>query len=92
MNTFYAILVILLLTDETISSIFIIVEQSFNAHPLVPASADATELDAVNPNYCPLRRTGSSQPWLAICDLDHQKLYAWTHVYSAAIWRRWLKA
>ena len=58
-HVFYAVLGNRLLTDEILTTTFCLVEQSPNARPLVPASTDATDLDAVTPNYFLLSTTGS---------------------------------
>ena len=90
-QTFYAILGNRRLTDEIFSTTFCIVEQSLNARPLVPSSADVTKLDVLTPNHFLLGIAGSSLPLLANCDFDHRKRYPRAHVYSDAIWSRWLK-
>ena len=66
-------------------------EQSLNARPLVPASADATDLDSLTPNHFLFETAGSSLPPLSNCDFDHRKRYARAQAYSDAIWNRWLK-
>ena len=70
---------------------YFIVEQSLNSRPLVPASADATEIDALSPNHFLLGITGSSLPSLTNCDFDHRKRFARAHAYSDAICSQWLK-
>ena len=67
------------------------VEQSLNARPLVPASADATDLDALTPNHFLLGNVSSSLPSHLTSDFDHRKRYARSQAYSNAIWSRWLK-
>ena len=71
--------------------LFFIVEQSLNTRPLVPASTDAIELDALMPNHFRLRKTGSLPPSLANDDFDHREQYALAHAHSDVIWSRWLK-
>ena len=90
-HTFYAILGNRRLTDENLSPTFCIVEQSLHARPLVPASADASEIDALTPNHFLLRIAGSSLPSLANFDFDQRKRYARAHAYFDAIWSRWLE-
>ena len=90
-DTFYAILDNLRLTDEVFSTTFCIVEQSLNACPLVPASADLTELEALTPNHFLLGIAGSSLPSLANCDFDHCKRFDRAHAYSDAIWNQLLE-
>ena len=90
-HTFYAILGNRRLTDEILTTVFCLVEQSLNARPLIPASADATDLDALTPNHFLLGTAGSSLPSHSNCDFDHRKRYARAQAYSDAIWNRWLK-
>ena len=90
-HTSYAILGNRCLTDEILTTVFCLVEQSLNARPLVPASADATDLDALTPNHFLLGTAGASLPSHSNCDFDHRKRYARTQAYSDAIWNRWLK-
>ena len=90
-HTFYAILGNRRLTDEIPTTVVCLVEQSLNARPLVPASADATDLDALTPNHFLLGTAGSSLPSHSNCDFDHRKRYARAQAYSDAIWNRWLK-
>ena len=90
-NTFYAILGNRLLTDEILTTVFCLLGQSLNAHPLVPASADATDIDALTPNHFLLETISSSLPSLSNSDFDHRQRYARAQAYSNAIWKRWLK-
>ena len=90
-HTFYAKLGNRRLTDEILSTMFCLVEQSLNACPLVPASANATDLDALTPNHFLLGTAGSSLPSHSNCDFDHRKRYARAQTYSDAIWNIWLK-
>ena len=48
---FYKILGNRRLTDEVLSTVFCLVEQFLNARPLVPASSDVTDLEALTPNH-----------------------------------------
>ena len=89
-HTFYAILGDRRLTDEILTTVFCLVEQSLNARSLVPASADATDLDALTPNHFLLGTAGSSLLSHSNCDFDHRKRYARAQAYSDAIWNRWL--
>ena len=50
-NVFYAVLGDRRLFDEILITTFCLVEQSLIARPLVPASSDATNLDALTPNH-----------------------------------------
>ena len=90
-HTFYAILGNRRLTDEILTTVFCLVEQSLNARPLVPASADATDMEALTPNHFLLGTACSSLLSHSNCDFDHRKRYAPAQAYSDAIWNRWLK-
>ena len=83
---FYAILGNRRKTDEILTTVFCVVEQSLNARPLVPASADATDLDALTPCHFWLGTAGSSLPYHFNCDFDHRKRYARAQAYSDVIW------
>ena len=69
-------------TDEILATTFCIVEQSLNARPLVPARADATDLDALTPNHFLLGTSGSVLPSHQQADVDHRKCYARAQPYS----------
>ena len=66
-------------------------EQSLNAPPLVPASADATDLDALTPNHFLLGTSGSVLPSHQEADIDHRKRYVPAQAYPDTIWSRWLR-
>ena len=70
-HTVYAILGNRRVTDEILKTIFCLVEQSLTTRPLVPARADATNMDALTPNHCLLGSIGSSLPSHSICDFDY---------------------
>ena len=70
---------------------FCLVEQSLNARPLVPASPDATDLDALTPNYFLIGTAGFVLPSHKRAEVDHRKRYVRAQAYSDAIWNRWLK-
>ena len=80
-----------LTTEEILTTRFCRVEQSLNARPRVPASADATELDVLTLNYLLLGSAGSSLPSNLSGNFDHRKRYARAQSYSDAIWSRWLR-
>ena len=67
---FYAVLRNRRLTDEILATTFYLEEQSFNAQQLIPASADATDLDALTPNHCLLGSAGSVLPSHQQADVD----------------------
>ena len=86
-HVFYAVLGNRRLTHEILTTTFCLVEQSLNARPLVPASSDATDLDALTPNHFLLGTAGSVLPSHQRAEIDHRKRY----VRAQAIWNRWLK-
>ena len=90
-HVFYAVRGNRRLTDEILTTTFCLVEQSLNARPLVPASHDATELDALTPNHFLLGTAGSILPSHQRAEVDHRKRYVRAQAYSDAIWNRWLK-
>ena len=90
-HVFYAVLGNRRLTDEILTTTFCLVEQSLNARPLVPASPDATDLDALTPNHFLLGTAGSVLPSHQCAEIDHRKRYVRAQAYSDAIWNRWLK-
>ena len=50
-HVFYAISGNCNLTDEILTTTFCLVEQCLNARPITPVSPEATDLDALTPNY-----------------------------------------
>ena len=90
-HVFYAVIGNRRLTDEILATTFCLVEQSLNARPLVPASADATDLDALTPNHFLHGTSSSVLPSHQQADIDHRKRYARAQAYSDTIWNRWLR-
>ena len=90
-HVFYAVIGNRRVTDEILATTFCLVEQSLNARPLVPASADATDLDALTPNHFLHETSCSVLPSHQQADVDHRKRYARAQAYSNAIWNRWLR-
>ena len=74
------------LTDDILTTTFCLYEKSSNARPLVPASADATDLDVSTPNHFLLGTAGSSQPSTLSGDFDHRIRYARVQTYSDALY------
>ena len=72
----YAFFVNRRLTDKTLASTFFPVEQSLNAGTLVPASADATDLDVLTRNHFLVGTAGSSLPSISSSNFQHRKRYA----------------
>ena len=79
------------LTDEILATTFCLVEQSLNARPLVPASADPTDLDVLTPNHFLHGTSSSVLPSHQQADVDHRKRYARAQAYSDIVWSRWLR-
>ena len=90
-HVFYAVIGNRRLTDEILATTFCLVEQSLNARPLVPASAVATDLDALTPNHFQHGTSSSVLPSHQQADIDHRKRYARAQAYSDTIWNRWLR-
>ena len=90
-HVFYAILGNCRLTDEILTTIYCLAEQSLNSCPLVPISSDATDLDALTPNHFLLGNPGSTMLSHQRANVDHGKRYARAQAYSDASWDRWLR-
>ena len=90
-HVFYAVIGNRRLTDEILATTFRLVEKSLNARPLVPASADATDLDAITPNHFLHGTSSSVLPSHQQADIDHRKRYARAQAYSDRILNRWLR-
>ena len=75
------------LSVEILTTKFCLVEQSLNAHPLVPASADATELDVLIPKHFLVGIAGSSLPSKSSTNRPKKRLRA-----CASVLRRHLKS
>ena len=88
---FYAVIGNRRLTDEILATTFCLVEQSLNARPLVPVTADATDWDALTPNHFLHGFSSSVLPSHRQADVDHRKRYARAQAYSDTIWNRWLR-
>ena len=61
-----------------------------NARPLVPASSDATDLDALTTNHFLLGTAGSVLPSHHRAEINHRKRYVRAQALSDAIRNRWL--
>ena len=90
-HVFYAVLGNQRSTDEILITTFCLVDQSLNARPLVPASSDATVLDALTPIHFLLGTAGSVLRSHQRAETDHRKRYVRSQAYSDAIWNSWLK-
>jgi hypothetical protein len=89
----YAVLGSRRLTDEVLSTVMCMVEQNLNSRPLVPASSDVTDLEALTPNHFLLGRPSVSLPWCLSDEKDfcHRKAYVRAEAYATSIWSRWLR-
>ena len=90
---FYEILGNRRLTDEVLSTVFCLVEQFLNARPLVPASSDVTDLEALTPNHFLLGEVTSLPSFESSKGLDrhdHRRRYKQAIAYADSIWQRWL--
>ncbi len=92
-RVFYAVLGSQKLSDELLRTIFCSVEQILNARPLVPASSDPNDLEALTPNHFLLGRPSISIPPYMTdqTHFNHRAQFVKAEAYSNAIWERWLK-
>ena len=84
-HVFYAVLGNRRLTAENLATTFCLVEQGLNAQRLIPASADATDFDALAPNHFLHGTSSTVLHSHQQADVDHRKRYArvlWTAVRS----------
>ena len=72
-HVFYAVLGNRRLTDDILANTVWLVEQSLNVRPLIPASADATDLDALTPNHFLLGTSVSVLLLHQQADVNHRK-------------------
>ena len=70
-----------------------LVEQTLNARPLTQVSSDATDLDAITPNYFLLGNKNLCLPYLSGAEqfVDHRKFFRQTQAYTDLIWDRFRK-
>ena len=90
---FYRILGTRRLTEEVLSTTMCLVEQFLNCRPLVPASNDPTDFEALTPNHFLLGAPSSCFPFeLAGRDENctFRKRYLQARAYASLIWERWL--
>lgn len=81
------------LTDEVLQTVLCMVEQSLNARPLLPASADIADLEALTPNHFLLGRPSVALPWTLAtpADVCPRKAFLRAEAYANDIWTRWLR-
>jgi hypothetical protein len=81
------------LTDEVLRTTMCLVEQTLNARPLVPSSADVSDLEALTLNHFLIGRPGSALPVFLTSpgDVDHRKGFRQAEAYADLVWARWLR-
>ena len=79
------------LTDEFLTTMFCLVEQSLNARPITPVSPEATGVDALTPSHFLLGTASSTLPSHFRPEIEYQKRYVRAQAYSDATWNSWLK-
>ena len=88
----YTILGTLRLTDEVLSTTFLLVKHALNSRPLMPVSHDPSHLAALPPNNFLLDNQACSLPSIiGVDEFDHRERYARAQSYANAIWSRWIK-
>ena len=81
------------LTDELLLTIMCLVEQLLNSRPLVPASSDVTDFEALTPNHFLLGRPSICLPLFRHASNDtpsYRRVYKNSEIYTNWIWSRWL--
>ena len=89
----YAVLGSRNLTEETLATTMCLIEQTLNARPLVPASSDVADLEALTPNHFLLGRSGVALPhYLADeSEFSHRRNYVKAEAFASATWARWIR-
>ena len=92
-RVFYAVLGLQKLSDELLRTVFCSVEQNLNARPLVPASSNPNDLEALTPNHFLLGRPSISIPPYMTdqTHFNHRAQFVKAEAFSNAKWQRWLK-
>ena len=91
---FYRILGTRRLTDEVLSTTLCLVEQFVNNRPLVPASSDPSDMNALTPNHFLIGGTTSSFPFEDQGEretFNYRKRFQQAQAYTNVIWKRWLQ-
>lgn len=81
------------LTEEILTTVMCLVEQTLNARPITAASSDPKDLEALTPNHFLLGRPSIALPfyWTSVKDVDHRKAFRNAEAYADIIWERWMK-
>ena len=89
----YAVLRNRSVTEDVFSTTMCIVEQTLNARPLTPVSADVNDLEALTPNHFLLGNRNVCLPYLPYAEefVDHRKLFRQIQAYANLIWDRFCK-
>ena len=89
----YAVLGNRLVTEDVLSTMMCIVEQTLNARPLTPVSSDVNDLEALTTNQLLLGNRNVCLPYLLCAEefVDHRKLFRQTQAYTKLIWDRFRK-
>ena len=86
----YAVLGNRSVTEDVLSTLMCIVEQTLNARPLTPVSSDVNDLEALTPNHFLLGNRNVCLPYLPFAEefVDYQKLFQQTQADANLIWDR----
>ena len=76
--------------EDVLSTTMCLVEQTLTARPLTLVSSDATDLEAITPNFFLLGNKNLSLPFLSGAEqfVDRRKLFLQTQAYADIIWDR----
>ena len=79
------------LTDEAFLTTMCLVEQTFNARPINPASDDHEDLEALTPNHFVIGRANVCIPFLPNAEdyANHRKIFRSSQAYADMIWKQW---
>ena len=89
----YALLGSRSVTEDVLSTMMCIVEQTLNSRPLTPLSSDSNDLEALTPNHFLLGNKNVCLPYLpcVVEIVDHRKFFRRTQAYANLIWDRFRK-
>jgi hypothetical protein len=81
------------LTEEVLTTVMSLVEQTLNARPLTAVSSDPEDLEALTTNHFLLGRPSVALPfyWTSPKDVNHRKTFRNCEAYADIIWQRWQK-
>ena len=89
----YAVLGNRSVTEDVLSTMMCLVEQTLNARPLTPVSSDAKDLEAITPNHFLLGNKNLCLPYQSGAEqfFNYKKFFRQTQAYSDLIWDRFRK-